>query len=263
MAYLRLTLTSITCVILAIIYYTILCIYACTMLIICSCDRVSWKLTTVFRGGAENLVSTNLSSTSASSIPSVQTSALPVVCCPDMWRSGISIFVELWQWLHAPSPVFIMPAAIGILVARSYFHGCYDTCNFATWVVAGSLQYYTVTLPSFYCPPDAFTHLSPYLSIWTLRLVQTSSRYRLPGGENRYGPVFSQCPAVAPTHVGRSPSLLPARRGPYVLPVHYLSVIVARADYATASPSWCPIFTIRRANSEDGVYKTGCFGASG
>lgn len=48
------------------------------------CDRVSWKLTTVFRGGAENLVSTKLSSTTASGIPSVQTSTLPVVCCPDM-----------------------------------------------------------------------------------------------------------------------------------------------------------------------------------
>jgi len=81
------------------------------------CDRVSWKLTTVFRGGAENLVSTKLSSTTASGIPSVQTSTLPVVCCPDMWRSGINMFVELWQWLRGPSTVFIMPATSDILVA--------------------------------------------------------------------------------------------------------------------------------------------------
>jgi len=112
-------------------------------------------------------------------------------------------------------------------------------------------------LPSFYCPPDASIHLSPYLSIWTSRLVQTSSHYPLPGGENRYGARVQPVPASR-ANSRRPLTVAAARPSLDVLPVHYLSVIVARADFATASPSWCPIFTIRRANSEDGVYMTGC-----
>ena len=124
-------------------------------------------------------------------------------------------------------------------------------CNFASLCSRGSLQYCTVMLPLCYCPPDTSTHLSPYLSIWTSKLVQTSSHYRLPGGENRYRP----CSANS----RRPLTVAAARSGPARRPAGTLFIrnCCSGRFCNRLSPSWCPILTIRRENSKDVVYKTG------